>query len=84
MLTDQGSVDAAVREIDVPRRRARLVAVPINRSRSGRSRRATSFISSPARELCIIGTENPLVFERSSDPKEIDQDLVFIYYPDAD
>jgi hypothetical protein len=38
----------------------------------------------PGMEHCIIGTENLLVFERSVDPKGMDQDLVFIYEPDAD
>ena len=37
----------------------------------------------PGMEHCIIGTENLLVFERSVDPKGMDQDLVFIYEPDA-
>ena len=37
----------------------------------------------PGMEHCIIGTENLLVFERSIDPKGMDQDLVFIYEPDA-
>jgi hypothetical protein len=37
----------------------------------------------PRMEHCIIGTENLLVFERSVDPKGMDQDLVFIYEPDA-
>jgi hypothetical protein len=35
-------------------------------------------------EHCLIGTENLLVFERSTDPKGMDQDLVFIYEPDSD
>ena len=34
-------------------------------------------------EHCIIGTEDLLVFERSVDPKGMDQDLIFIYEPDA-
>ena len=38
----------------------------------------------PGMEHCLIGTENLLVFERSVDPKGMDQDLVFIYVPDAD
>jgi mannose-6-phosphate isomerase-like protein (cupin superfamily) len=38
----------------------------------------------PGMEHCLIGTENLLVFERSVDPKGMDQDLVFIYFPDAD
>ena len=37
----------------------------------------------PGMEHCIIGTENLLVFERSVDPKGMDQDLVFIYESDA-
>jgi hypothetical protein len=36
----------------------------------------------PGMEHCLIGTENLLVFERSIDPKGMDQDLVFIYEPD--
>jgi hypothetical protein len=36
----------------------------------------------PGMEHCLIGTENLLVFERSLDPKGMDQDLVFIYEPD--
>ena len=35
----------------------------------------------PGMEHCLIGTENLLVFERSVDPKGMDQDLVFIYVP---
>ena len=38
----------------------------------------------PGMEHCLIGTENLLVFERSTDPKGMDQDLVFIYEPDSD
>ena len=37
----------------------------------------------PGMEHCIIGVENLLVFERSVDPKGMDQDLIFIYEPDA-
>ena len=37
----------------------------------------------PGMEHCLIGTENLLVFERSLDPKGMDQDLVFIYEPDS-
>lgn len=37
----------------------------------------------PGMEHCIIGTENLLVFERSTDPKGMDQDLVFIYEPEG-
>ena len=36
----------------------------------------------PGMEHCIIGTDNMLLFERSIDPKGMDQDLVFIYEPD--
>lgn len=37
----------------------------------------------PRTEHCLIGTENLLVFERSVDPKGMDQDLIFIYEPDG-
>ncbi len=37
----------------------------------------------PGMEHCLIGTENLLVFERSLDPKGMDQDLIFIYEPDG-
>ena len=37
----------------------------------------------PGKEHCLIGTENLLVFERSLDPKGMDQDLIFIYEPDG-
>jgi len=37
----------------------------------------------PGIEHCIIGSENLLVFERSIDPKGMDQDLIFIYEPDG-
>jgi mannose-6-phosphate isomerase-like protein (cupin superfamily) len=37
----------------------------------------------PGMEHCIIGTENLLVFERSTDPKGMDKDLIFIYEPDG-
>ena len=37
----------------------------------------------PGMEHCIIGAEDLLVFERSIDPKGMDQDLIFIYEPDA-
>jgi mannose-6-phosphate isomerase-like protein (cupin superfamily) len=36
----------------------------------------------PGMEHCLIGTENLLVFERSTDPKGMDQDLIFIYETD--
>jgi mannose-6-phosphate isomerase-like protein (cupin superfamily) len=36
----------------------------------------------PGTEHCLIGTEDLLVFERSTDPKGMDQDLVFIYEPE--
>ena len=35
----------------------------------------------PAMEHCLIGTQDLLVFERSIDPKGMDQDLIFIYEP---
>lgn len=35
----------------------------------------------PGREHCLIGTENLLVFENSTDPKGMDQDLIFLYEP---
>ena len=37
----------------------------------------------PGMEHCIIGAEDLLVLERSVDPKGMDQDLIFIYEPDA-
>ncbi|HEY5894186.1 MAG TPA: hypothetical protein VIT91_13255 [Chthoniobacterales bacterium] len=37
----------------------------------------------PGMEHCMIGTEDLLVFERSTDPKGMDQDLIFIYEPDG-
>jgi hypothetical protein len=43
----------------------------------------TEFHFLPGMEHCIVGTENLLVFERSIDPKGMDQDLIFIYEPDA-
>lgn len=36
----------------------------------------------PGMEHCIIGTEDLLIFERSEEPKGMDQDLIFIYTPD--
>jgi hypothetical protein len=41
------------------------------------------FHFAPGMEHCLIGTENLLVFERSIDPKGMDQDLVFIYTADG-
>ena len=41
-----------------------------------------AFHLDPGMEHCLIGTENLLVFERSIDPKGMDQDLIFIYTPD--
>ena len=46
-------------------------------------RPAAEFHFQPGMEHCIIGTEDLLVFERSVDPKGMDQDLIFIYEPDA-
>ena len=43
----------------------------------------TEFHFQPGMEHCIIGAEDLLVFERSVDPKGMDQDLIFIYEPDA-
>ena len=37
----------------------------------------------PGKEHCLIATENLLVFERSLDPKGMDQDLIFIYESDG-
>jgi hypothetical protein len=37
----------------------------------------------PGMEHCLIGTEDLLVFERGVDPKGMDQDLIFIFEPDA-
>jgi hypothetical protein len=37
----------------------------------------------PGMEHCLIGTENLLIFEQSTDPKGMDQDLIFIFEPDA-
>jgi mannose-6-phosphate isomerase-like protein (cupin superfamily) len=42
------------------------------------------FHFAPGMEHCLIGTENLLVFERSIDPKGMDQDLIFIYEPASD
>ncbi len=41
-----------------------------------------SFHFAPGMEHCLIGTDNLLVFERGTDPKGMDQDLIFIYEPD--
>lgn len=38
----------------------------------------------PGVEHCLIGTENLLLFEHSTDPKGMDQDLIFIYEPDTE
>jgi hypothetical protein len=35
----------------------------------------------PGVEHCIVATEDLLVFERSTDPKGMDQDLIFLYEP---
>jgi mannose-6-phosphate isomerase-like protein (cupin superfamily) len=42
------------------------------------------FHLAPGMEHCLIGTENLLVFERSTDPKGMDQDLIFLYEPAND
>lgn len=36
----------------------------------------------PGELHCLIGTENLLVFERSTDPMGMDQDLIFLFEPD--
>ena len=36
----------------------------------------------PGEVHCLIGLQNLLVFESSSDPLGMDQDLCFIYLPD--
>jgi hypothetical protein len=46
-------------------------------------RPGAQFHFQPGIEHCLIGTEHLLVFERSVDPKGMDQDLIFIYEPDA-
>ena len=46
-------------------------------------RPGAEFHFQPGMEHCLIGTEDLLVFERSVDPKGMDQDLIFIYEPDA-
>jgi mannose-6-phosphate isomerase-like protein (cupin superfamily) len=45
--------------------------------------RGDKFHFPPGMEHCLIGTENLLVFERSTDPKGMDQDLIFIYTPEV-
>jgi mannose-6-phosphate isomerase-like protein (cupin superfamily) len=47
-------------------------------------RAGAKFPLKPGVEHCLIGTENLLVFERSLDPKGMDQDLIFIYEPADD
>ena len=42
------------------------------------------FHFTPGVEHCVIGTEDLLVFEKSTDPKGMDKDLVFIYEPESD
>src|SRR6266513_750445 len=46
-------------------------------------RPGAEFHFQPGMEHCIIGAEDLLVFERSIDPKGMDQDLIFIYEPMA-
>jgi len=46
-------------------------------------RSGSKFHFKPSVEHCLIGTEKLLVFERSVDPKGMDQDLIFIYEPDG-
>jgi len=38
----------------------------------------------PGQEHCLISLNNLLVFERSTDPKGMDQDLIFIHCPTSD
>jgi hypothetical protein len=45
--------------------------------------KGSKFHFKPGVEHCLIGTEDLLVFERSVDPKGMDQDLIFIYEPDG-
>jgi mannose-6-phosphate isomerase-like protein (cupin superfamily) len=45
-------------------------------------RPGSEFHFEPGVEHCLIGTENLLIFERSVDPKGMDQDLIFIYEPE--
>ncbi len=42
------------------------------------------FHFTPRVEHCVIGTEDLLVFEKSTDPKGMDKDLIFIYEPESD
>lgn len=46
-------------------------------------RPSCDFHLKPGMEHCLIGTENLLVFERSIDPKGMDQDLIFIFEPNG-
>lgn len=41
------------------------------------------FQFNPGMEHCIIATENLLILENSTDPKGMDQDLIFIYTPES-
>ena len=41
------------------------------------------FHFAPGQAHCLIGADNLLVFERSTDPKGMDRDLIFIYEPDG-
>jgi hypothetical protein len=43
----------------------------------------SKFHFEPGIQHCLIGTEDLLVFERSTDPKGMDQDLIFLYEPSA-
>jgi hypothetical protein len=47
-------------------------------------RPGAEFHLKPGMAHCLIGTENLLIFERSIDPKGMDQDLIFIYEPDVE
>ena len=46
-------------------------------------RPGAEFHFEPRMEHCLIGTEDLLVFERSIDPKGMDQDLIFIFEPEV-
>ena len=41
-----------------------------------------TFHFKPQIEHCVIGTEDLLLFERSTDPRGMDRDLLFIYTPE--
>jgi len=57
-------------------------AAPKSRLRIEPLKAGTEFHIKPGMEHCLIGTEDLLIFERSIDPKGMDQDLIFIYESD--